>query len=91
MNRDHLLPIGICEFLERMHDLDARVTHENVDASDGKLLGHTRAATTAHYAHLDADPLRRASEIIAGQIASALSDARAAAGEVMPVPTKRTP
>jgi integrase len=28
----------------------------------GKLLGHTQAATTARYAHLDADPLHRAAE-----------------------------
>jgi integrase len=30
----------------------------------GKLLGHAQAATTARYAHLDNDPLRRASEAI---------------------------
>jgi hypothetical protein len=38
----------------------------------GKLLGHTQASTTQRYAHLDADPLRRASEAIAGRIAAAL-------------------
>jgi site-specific recombinase XerD len=38
----------------------------------GRLLGHTQAATTARYAHLDNDPLRRASEAIAGKIAAAL-------------------
>ena len=31
----------------------------------GKLLGHANATTTARYAHLDADPLRRASNAIA--------------------------
>jgi integrase len=31
----------------------------------GKLLGHANAVTTARYAHLDADPLRVASERIA--------------------------
>jgi len=30
-------------------------------------LGHTQVATTARYAHLDNDPLRRASEAIGGQ------------------------
>jgi integrase len=38
----------------------------------GKLLGHAKAATTDRYAHLDAAPLRRASERIAGAIATAL-------------------
>jgi hypothetical protein len=32
----------------------------------------TQAVTTAPYAHLDNDPLRRASESIAGRIAAAL-------------------
>jgi hypothetical protein len=36
----------------------------------GKLLGHANAVTTARYAHLDADPLRVASERIAGRIAA---------------------
>jgi integrase len=51
----------------RIHDL--RHTHASVGAGAGlglpiigKLLGHTQASTTARYAHLDADPLRRASE-----------------------------
>ena len=38
----------------------------------GRLLGHTQPSTTARYAHLDNDPLRRASESIAGRIAAAL-------------------
>ena len=38
----------------------------------GKLLGHTQSSTTIRYAHLDNDPLRRASESIAGRIAAAL-------------------
>ena len=38
----------------------------------GKLLGHTQASTTQRYAHLDNDPLRRASEQIGGTIAAAL-------------------
>ena len=37
----------------------------------GKLLGHSQPATTQRYAHLDADPLRRASDKIAGTIAAA--------------------
>ena len=38
----------------------------------GKLLGHTQSSTTLRYAHVGDDPLRRASESIAGQIAAAL-------------------
>ncbi len=41
----------------------------------GKLLGHTQAATTQRYAHLDADPLRRASNAIGHSIAAALGEA----------------
>jgi integrase len=40
----------------------------------GRLLGHTVPTTTARYAHLDADPLRRASHRIGETIASALGD-----------------
>lgn len=61
----------------RLHDL--RHTFASVGAGAslglpivGKLLGHTQASTTARYAHLDADPLRRASELIAGRLSAAL-------------------
>jgi integrase len=63
----------------RIHDL--RHSFASVGAAGGmglpivgKLLGHTQAATTSRYAHLDNDPLRRASEQIAGIIARALRD-----------------
>jgi integrase len=39
----------------------------------GKLLGHSQPATTARYAHLDADPLRRASNIIGDHLLAALA------------------
>src|SRR5262245_4852063 len=61
----------------RLHDL--RHTYASFGASGGlglpiigRLLGHSQASTTARYAHLDNDPLRRASEAIAGRIAAAL-------------------
>jgi integrase len=54
----------------RIHDL--RHTHASVGAGAGlglhiigKLLGHSQASTTHRYAHLDADPLKIASEKIA--------------------------
>lgn len=61
----------------RLHDL--RHTYASFGAGGGlglpvigRLLGHAQVATTARYAHLDNDPLRRASEAIAGRIAAAL-------------------
>lgn len=64
----------------RLHDL--RHTHASFGAAAGlglpiigKLLGHTQASTTARYAHLDADPLRKASDRIGGDIARAMGDA----------------
>ena len=38
----------------------------------GKLLGHTQAATTQRYAHLDTDPLRKASDAIGLKIVTAM-------------------
>jgi integrase len=65
----------------RLHDL--RHSHASVGAGAGiglpiigKLLGHTQASTTARYAHLDNDPLRRASERIGREIARAMGDMR---------------
>jgi integrase len=76
----------------RLHDL--RHTHASVGAGAGlglpiigKLLGHTQASTTARYAHLDADPLRRASERIGSHIAAAMGDVKPSAegAEVVPL------
>jgi hypothetical protein len=39
----------------------------------GKLLGHTQAATRQRYAHLDADPLKRAADAIGATIAAAIN------------------
>ena len=65
----------------RLHDL--RHTYASFGAGSGfglpiigKLLGHTQASTTQRYAHLDNDPLRRASEHIGGTIAAALDGRR---------------
>jgi integrase len=61
----------------RLHDL--RHTYASFGAGGGlglpiigRLLGHAHTATTARYAHLDNDPLRSASESIAGRIAAAM-------------------
>jgi integrase len=63
----------------RLHDL--RHTHASFGAAGGfglpiigKLLGHKQAATTARYAHLDVDPLRRAAEHIGNRIAAAMGE-----------------
>lgn len=63
----------------RIHDL--RHTHASVGAGAGlslpiigKLLGHTQASTTERYAHLDSDPLRKASNEIANSLAFQMGD-----------------
>jgi integrase len=63
----------------RIHDL--RHTHASFAAGAGlslpiigKLLGHARPSTTQRYAHLDNDPLRRASEQIGVRLATALGE-----------------
>jgi integrase len=77
----------------RIHDL--RHTHASVGAGlglglpiIGKLLGHTQPSTTARYAHLDADPLRRASDNIGNRLAGAMGDLKpkaASGGEMVPM------
>jgi integrase len=74
----------------RIHDL--RHTHASYGAGAGfglpiigKLLGHSQPATTARYAHLDNDPLRRASNEIGNQISRAMGDIPEA--EPLPLPT----
>jgi integrase len=62
----------------RLHDL--RHSFASVGAGAGlglpivgRLLGHASPTTTARYAHLDADPLRRASNAIGATIEAALA------------------
>ncbi len=50
----------------------------------GKLLGHSQPATTARYAHLDADPLRRAVDTIGTTIDAAMRGENA--GNVVALP-----
>ena len=54
----------------------------------GKLLGHTQSSTTMRYAHLDNDPLRRASESIGERIAAALDGK---SGDVVAIKGLRSP
>jgi integrase len=61
----------------RIHDL--RHGYASVGAGSslglpiiGKLLGHSQPSTTARYAHLDADPMRRAAETIESTLVAAM-------------------
>ena len=63
----------------RLHDL--RHSFASVGAGSGmglqivgRLLGHADISTTERYAHLADDPLKRASDMIAGQIAAAMGE-----------------
>jgi integrase len=72
----------------RLHDLRHSFASHGVGASlglpiIGKLLGHAQAATTHRYAHLDADPMRRAAETISKTISAAMEGKRVA--EVLPL------
>ena len=66
----------------RLHDL--RHSYASIGVSGGaslaitgKLLGHTKGATTEKYSHLAADPLRAANEAIGSQISAMLSGKKA--------------
>ena len=72
----------------RIHDL--RHSLRSIGAGSGmglpivgKLLGHAQARTTSRYAHLDNDPLRRATEASATKFAAAMADKPS--GEVVPL------
>ncbi len=74
----------------RLHDLRHSFASVGAGASlglpiIGKLLGHAQSATTARYAHLDADPMRRAVETIGATIAGAMAGAQNSAGSVLPL------
>jgi integrase len=61
----------------RIHDLRHSFASVGAGASlglpiIGKLLGHSQASTTQRYAHLAADPMRRAVETIGATIAAAM-------------------
>jgi integrase len=67
----------------RLHDL--RHAFGSIAASSGmglpiigKLLGHTQPATTARYAHLQADPVKAAAASVADQIAAGMAGAQGA-------------
>jgi integrase len=72
----------------RIHDL--RHTYASFGAGSGlglpivgKLLGHSQPSTTARYAHLDNDPLRRATEKIGAELAAAMGENISPSAEVV--------
>lgn len=69
----------------RLHDLRHSFASAGVGGGNsllmvGKLLGHSNAATTERYSHLDVDPVKAANEEISGRIASMM---KGEAGEVV--------
>jgi len=72
----------------RIHDLRHSFASFGAGASlglpiIGKLLGHSQPATTARYAHLDADPMRRAVDTIGSTISAAME--RKPSAEIVPL------
>jgi len=72
------LPTGVLQV--RIHDL--RHTYASILAGRGTslaligaLLGHTQTQTTARYAHLADDPLRKATELVADALGSSTASA----------------
>ncbi len=64
----------------RLHDLRHTFAATGAGSSlglpvIGKLLGHSQARTTQRYAHLDADPMHKAANLIGSQIAAAMNEA----------------
>ncbi len=51
----------------------------------GKLLGHTQAATTQRYAHLDTDPVRHAAEAIGSRLKDAMGGRKERKDNVVPL------
>jgi integrase len=75
----------------RLHDLRHSFASFGAGASlglpiIGKLLGHSQASTTHRYAHLDADPLRRAVETIGNNIAAAMEGGKIE--NIVPLPMR---
>jgi integrase len=72
----------------RIHDLRHSFASVGAGASlglpiIGKLLGHKQAATTHRYAHLDADPMKRAADAIGSTINAAMN--RKPSADVVPL------
>lgn len=82
---------GLAEIVDvRLHDL--RHSFASIAVSGGMslpmiggLLGHRNTATTARYAHLAADPLRQANDIIGERLAAAMRHKKA---EVIGLPRR---
>jgi integrase len=85
----------------RLHDL--RHSFASMGVADGlslpvigALLGHKHAATTSRYAHLSADPLRAANDVVGTRIAAAMNRTSDVAGHTakktltMPYQPRRT-
>jgi integrase len=81
-------------FRVRIHDLRHAHASAGVTAGlglpiVGRLLGHSQARTTEKYAHLQDDPLRRASNVIGETLAKAMGETMKPSAEVIPLRKER--
>jgi integrase len=77
----------------RLHDLrhsfaSAAAAHGLSLHMIGALLGHSQPATTARYAHLAADPLRQAADLIGSRLAVVLEGEDRAGANIVRIPTQ---
>jgi hypothetical protein len=58
---EHLLPLGELELLDRVHDLDAGIADQDVDAAEGRGASSTAGIhlVFVRHVHRDADRLAR--------------------------------
>jgi hypothetical protein len=71
-------PIVLRQFSDRLRLRSSHFDQERIGLPIiGKMLGHTQSATTQRYAHLDNDPLKKASEHIGSRLAAAMADMKA--------------
>ena len=82
-------PAGHREYVDGLHGFaSVAVADGNSLYLVGKVLGHSQAATTQRYAHLQLDPVRAVADRTSHKLADALTGARAG-GQVIKMASNR--